>query len=245
MLAIRARLHDASREGNRLEALAAALDLSEVPKRIECFDISHTGGEAAVGACVVFADGRMLKSEYRRYNVTGVTPGDDYASMRQVLTRRYEKVAAGQGARPDLILIDGGKGQLGVASEVLNDVGLADLPALGVAKGEARTPGMEELIFPDARPPLHLGPEHPALLLIQEIRDEAHRFAVGGHRAKRAKVRRSSTLEGIAGIGPVRRKQLLAQFGGLQGVLAATVEDLCRVEGINRTIAERLYQRLH
>lgn len=245
MLAIRSRLQDLSREGNRLEALAAALDLSEMPKRIECFDISHTSGEAAVGACVVFADGRMLKSEYRRYNVAGITPGDDYAAMRQVLTRRYEKVAAGRGVRPDLILIDGGKGQLSVASEVLSDVGLADLPAVGVAKGEARTPGMEDLIFPDTRPPLHLGPEHPALLLVQEIRDEAHRFAVAGHRAKRAKARRVSTLEGIAGIGPVRRKQLLAQFGGLQGVLAATVEDLCRVEGISRAIAERLYQRLH
>jgi len=245
LLAIRTRLQDLSREGNRLEALAAALDLPDAPKRMECFDISHTGGEAAVGACVVFADGRMLKSEYRRYNVAGITPGDDYAAMRQVLTRRYERVAAGQGVRPDLILIDGGKGQLGVAREVLSDVGLADVPTVGVAKGEARKPGMEDLIFADARPPLHLGPEHPALLLVQEIRDEAHRFAVAGHRAKRAKVRRVSTLEGIAGIGPVRRKHLLAQFGGLQGVLAATVEDLCRVDGISRKIAEQIYQRLH
>lgn len=244
-LAIAARLQDASRAGNRLEALAAVLDLPDLPGRIECFDISHTAGEATVASCVVFADGRMLKSEYRRYNVSGITPGDDYAAMQQVLTRRYEKVAAGEGVRPDLILIDGGKGQLGVATEVLIEVGLEDVPAVGVAKGEERKPGMEDLIFNDGRQPLHLGPENPALLLIQEIRDEAHRFAVAGHRAKRAKTRRASSLEDISGIGPARRKRLLAQFGGLQGVLAATVDDLCRVEGISRTIAERIYQQLH
>jgi excinuclease ABC subunit C len=244
-LALRSRLQDLSRAGNRLESLAAALDLPELPKRIECFDISHTAGEAAVGSCVVFADGRMLKSEYRRYNVAGITPGDDYAAMQQMLTRRYEKVAAGEGTRPDLILIDGGKGQLGVARDVLIEVGLEDVATVGVAKGEARKPGMEDLIFADSRPPLHLGPEHPGLLLIQEIRDEAHRFAVAGHRAKRARVRRASTLEEIEGVGPTRRKRLLAQFGGLQGVLAATVDDLCRVDGISRKIAEQIYQRLH
>ncbi len=245
LLAIRARFAEISRTGDRVEALAAALDLPEPPGRIECFDISHTGGEATVASCVVFAEGRMLKGEYRRYNVTGITPGDDYAAMRQVLTRRYSKVAAGEGRRPDLILVDGGKGQLGVARDVLIELGLEDLAMVGVAKGEARKPGLEQLVFTDGRKALALGTEHPGLLLVQEIRDEAHRFAVAGHRARRAKTRRVSTLEGVAGIGPARRKRLLAQFGGLQGVLAATVEDLCRVQGISRKLAEQIHARLH
>jgi excinuclease ABC subunit C len=194
---------------------------------------------------VVFHHHQMQNREYRRFNIDDITPGDDYAAMRQVLTRRYEKVAADEGVRPDLILIDGGKGQLGVAREVLIDLGLEDLLSVGVAKGEERRPGMEALIFPDARPPLHLGLEHPALLLVQEIRDEAHRFAIAGHRARRAKARRTSTLEEVAGVGPARRKRLLAQFGGLQGLLAATVEDLCRVRGISRRLAEQIYRQLH
>jgi excinuclease ABC subunit C len=245
LLAIRARLTEISRTGGRVEALAAALDLAEPPARIECFDISHTGGEATVASCVVFAEGRMLKGEYRRYNVTGIVPGDDYAAMRQVLTRRYSKVAAGEGVRPDLILIDGGKGQLGVARDVLIELGLEDLAMVGVAKGEARKPGLEQLVFTGGRASLALGPEHAGLLLVQEIRDEAHRFAVAGHRARRAKTRRASTLENVAGIGPARRKRLLAQFGGLQGVLAATVDDLCRVQGISRKLAEQIHAQLH
>lgn len=244
-LAIAARLKDRSRGEQRLEALQAALGLAERPARIECFDISHTMGEATVASCVVFAENAMKKSEYRRYNIAGVTAGDDYAAMRQVLTRRYEKVAAGEGICPDLILIDGGKGQVGVAREVLIEVGLEHVPMVGVAKGEERKPGLEDLIFPDGRSPLHLMPDDPALHLIQEIRDEAHRFAIGGHRAKRAKTRGTSRLEDIPGIGPTRRKRLLQTFGGMQGLKAATVEDLCRVDGISLQLAEQIHRALH
>ncbi|HWR87543.1 MAG TPA: helix-hairpin-helix domain-containing protein, partial [Acidiferrobacterales bacterium] len=172
-------------------------------------------------------------------------PGDDYAALSQVLQRRYEKVAAGEGVRPDLILIDGGKGQVGAARAVLIELGLEDLLTLGVAKGEERKAGSEELVFADDRTPLRLGGGHPALNLIQEIRDEAHRFAIAGHRARRAKTRSVSRLEEIPGIGPARRKRLLAQFGGMQGVLAATLEDLCRVDGISRKLAAHIYNRLH
>jgi excinuclease ABC subunit C len=244
-LAIAARLKDRSRSEERLEALQHALGLIDVPSRIECFDISHTMGEATVASCVVFADKGMKKSEYRRYNIHDVTAGDDYAAMRQALTRRYEKVAAGEGTCPDLILIDGGKGQVGVAREVLVEVGLEHVPMIGVAKGEERKPGLEDLIFPDGRAPIHLKPDDPALHLIQEIRDEAHRFAIGGHRARRAKTRATSRLEDIPGIGPTRRKRLLAAFGGMQGVKAATVEDLCRVDGISVALAEQIHRLLH
>jgi len=243
--AIRSRISDASRGKSRVEALCVALSLSEPPERIECFDVSHTSGESVVAACVVRAAERMQKSEYRRYNVTGVKPGDDYAAMRQVLTRRYEKVAAGEGVRPDLILVDGGRGQLAVACSVLVELGLPDIPVVGVAKGADRRPGHEELVFADARPPLQLSSDSPALHLIQEVRDEAHRFAVAGHRARRANSRRVSSLEGIPGIGPMRRRRLLAQFGGLQGVVAATVDDLCRAPGISRKLAEQIFDRLH
>ena len=243
-LAIASRLKDSSRSEERLDALQAALGLAERPARIECFDISHTMGEATVASCVVFVDRAMKKSEYRRYNIADITAGDDYAAMRQVLTRRYEKVAAGEGICPDLILIDGGKGQVGVAREVLIEAGLEHVPMVGVAKGEERKPGLEDLIFPDGRSPLHLMPDDPALHLIQEIRDEAHRFAIGGHRAKRAKARATSRLEDIPGIGPTRRKRLLQTFGGMQGLKAATVEDLCRVDGISQTLAEQIHRSL-
>jgi excinuclease ABC subunit C len=237
-------LQKANAEG-RLEKLRLALGIPEALRRIECFDISHTMGEATVASCVVCVDGAMKKGEYRRYNIAGIAPGDDYAAMRQALTRRYEKVAAGEGVRPDLILIDGGKGQVGAAREVLAEFGLADLPAIGVAKGEERKPGLETLLVPDATEPLILPANDPALHLIQQIRDEAHRFAIAGHRARRAKSRGRSSLEGIPGIGPARRKRLLAQFGGLQGVRAATVEDLCRVDGVSRKLAEAIYNQLH
>ncbi|RLJ64987.1 excinuclease ABC subunit UvrC [Sulfurisoma sediminicola] len=245
-LAIETRRRSKSRAGARLDALTEALGLAEPPARIECFDISHTMGEGTVASCVVCVDGAMKKSDYRRFNIAGIEPGDDYAAMRQALTRRYEKVASGEAAAPDLILIDGGKGQHGVAREVLGELGLAFLPSVGVAKGEERKPGAETL-FRDTRPnePLQLSPDHPGFHLIQEIRDEAHRFAIAGHRARRAKDRGRSKLEDVAGIGPVRRRKLLAQFGGLAGVMGATIEDLCRVDGISRKLAEEIHQQLH
>ncbi|MDD3354445.1 excinuclease ABC subunit UvrC [Zoogloea sp.] len=243
-LALLAREQASTRGELRLEALRDALGLDDIPGRIECFDISHTMGESTVASCVVW-DGKAMKhSEYRRYNISGITPGDDYAAMRQALTRRYEKVASGEGVRPDVILIDGGKGQMGVAREVLAELGLESITMFGVAKGESRKPGLEELVFPDGRDPVHMRPDAPALHLIQEIRDEAHRFAITGHRARRAKTRNTSRLEDIAGVGPTRRKRLLAAFGGMDGVRTATVEDLCRVEGINRLLAEQIYNAL-
>lgn len=244
-LAIQSRLRDTGRIEARLDALREALDLPETPRRIECFDISHTMGEATVASCVVCEDGAMKSGEYRRFNIGGITGGDDYAAMRQVLERRYGRVAAGEGTCPDLILIDGGRGQVGAARAILAEVGLEGVAMVGVAKGEGRKPGLESLVFPDGRRPLQLPPEHPALHLIQEIRDEAHRFAITGHRARRAKARLGSRLEDIPGIGAARRRNLLATFGGLDGVRAATVDDLCRVDGISRKLAEQIYNALH
>ncbi|MBL8481969.1 MAG: excinuclease ABC subunit UvrC [Rhodocyclaceae bacterium] len=243
-IALAARHGSAERGSQRLEALKAALALEEAPRRMECFDLSHTMGEATVASCVVWQEGGMKKSEYRRFNISGIAPGDDYAGMRQVLQRRYEKVAAGEGVRPDLILIDGGKGQLGVAVQVMAELGL-DIPLVGVAKGEERIPGKEELVLPGRDEALLLGASSPALQLIQEIRDEAHRFAIVGHRARRAKKRVASALEDIPGIGPVRRRKLLAHFGGIQGVRAATTEDLCRVGGISQKLAEQIRRQLN
>lgn len=248
-LAVAARRQAKSRASGRLEALRAALELPELPQRIECFDISHTMGEGTVASCVVCVAGAMKKGEYRRFNIEGIQPGDDYAAMRQALTRRYEKVAKGNNegdtAAPDLVLIDGGKGQHGVAREVFAELGLDYLASVGVAKGAERKPGLETL-FPHKRDePLQLAMDNPGFHLIQEIRDEAHRFAIVGHRARRAKARGRSALEDVAGVGPTRRRKLLAQFGGLDGVRAATVEDLCRVEGISRSLAEIIHQQLH
>ena len=242
--AIRARLQDAGRIGSRLEALREALDLPEAPARIECFDISHTMGEATVASCVVCVDGAMKNSEYRRYNIAGITGGDDFAAMRQVLERRYGKLVEGDGVLPDLILIDGGKGQVSAAFGVLSDIGLESVAMVGVAKGEGRKPGLETLIFADEREPLNLASDAPALHLIQEIRDEAHRFAITGHRARRAKARIGSKLDDIPGVGPTRRRKLIEAFGGLDGVRAATVEDLCRVDGVSRKLAEQIYSAL-
>lgn len=243
-LAVEARLRETGRAEVQLDALQAALGMSEHPHRIECFDISHTQGEATVASCVVWEGEGMKKSEYRRFNISGIEPGDDYAAMRQALTRRYEKVAAGESVRPDLILIDGGKGQIGVAWDVLCELGLQSIAMVGVAKGEERKAGLEQLIFTDGRTPLALGGDHPALHLIQIVRDEAHRFAITSMRARRSKTRLTSKLEDIPGVGPTRRKKLIEAFGGLAGVREATIEDLCRVDGINRKMAEQIYNAL-
>ena len=245
LLAIAQRVRDRATQEGRLAALREALALAEGAQRIECFDISHTMGEATVASCVVYDRQQMQKSEYRRFNIRDVTPGDDYAAMRQVLSRRYERVAGEGGRIPDLILIDGGRGQVGAARAALTDLGLHQACVVGVAKGPGRKPGMEELVLESGERTLQLEPAHPGLHLIQQIRDEAHRFAIVGHRARRGKTRTTSMLNEIPGIGAKRRQALIEHFGGLRGVQSAAVDDIAKVAGISRPLAERIYRHLH
>jgi len=236
--------------GTRFEDLQKLLELPEPPRRIECFDISHTRGELTVASCVVFGPEGPEKSHYRRFNIAGITPGDDYAAMHQALTRRFRKVAEGEGAKPDVLLIDGGGGQVAQALDVLQELGVAGIHVVGVAKGPARRAGEETLILAD-RPPgspgreIHPGPTSPALHLVAAVRDESHRFAISGHRKRREKARERSVLEDVPGVGARRRAALLKTFGGLAGVEAAGVEELMRVKGIDRGLAERIYDALH
>ncbi|XOZ34132.1 excinuclease ABC subunit UvrC [Halomonadaceae bacterium KBTZ08] len=241
------RSHLSNRETvyRRLLALRELLEMEEVPARMECFDISHSQGENTVASCVVFDENGPLKSDYRLYNIEGETAGDDYAAMGQVLRRRYRRVKAGDGKRPDLVFIDGGLGQLNVARSAFEELRIDDITLIGVAKGEARKAGMEELIEAVTESRFRVPPDSPALHLIQHIRDEAHRFAITGHRQRRDKKRSSSTLEGIPGVGPRRRKDLINYFGGLQELRKASVGEIAKVRGISDSLAESIHAALH
>jgi excinuclease ABC subunit C len=229
----------------RMQSLSTVLGLDEMPERIECFDISHTGGESTVASCVVFGVEGPLKSDYRRFNIRDIQPGDDYGAMEQALLRRYTRLQKGEGRLPDLLLIDGGKGQVRAATRALEELQIIDVRIIGVAKGPGRKPGLETLHIYGEKEALTLSADSPALHLVQQIRDEAHRFAITGHRQRRAKSRRTSPLEQIPGVGPKRRQQLLQQLGGLREVARAGVDDLARIKGVNRKLAQQIYDAFH
>ncbi|MFR0675253.1 excinuclease ABC subunit UvrC [Enterobacterales bacterium AW_CKDN230030176-1A_HGKHYDSX7] len=243
--ALGARLANRQHMASRFEALAQVLELDEVPQRLECYDISHSSGEATVASCVVFGPEGPIKSDYRRFNIEGVTAGDDYAAMHQALTRRFRRIKDGEGKLPDVLLVDGGKGQLNMAREMMQELGLTDLTLLGVAKGVTRKAGFETLYLNDVAHEFTLKGDSPALHLIQQIRDEAHRFAITGHRARRGKARRTSSLEDVAGVGPKRRRELLKHFGGLQELNRASVDEIAKAPGISKKLAESIYANLH
>ena len=221
------------------------MDLADIPERIECFDISHTFGESPVASCVVFDQEGAIKSDYRRFNIENIQASDDYEAMRQALSRRYQRIQAGEGSFPDLLLIDGGIGQVNAVAEVLLELQIADLMILGIAKGPGRKAGEERLFLWGQQQPIILPPESPALHLLQQIRDEAHRFAITGHRQRRARARNRSPLEDIPGVGDKRRQALLKGLGGLQEVARAGVGDLARIPGISGELAQRIYDEFH
>lgn len=243
--ALHARLASRAQLSSRFIALAEALELETLPQRLECFDISHSSGEATVASCVVMGVEGPIKSDYRRFNIEGVAAGDDYGAMRQALERRLKRLQKGEGKWPDILLVDGGKGQLNMAREVLAELAITDLPLLGVAKGETRKPGFETLYLDTADNAFTLPADSPALHLIQQVRDEAHRFAITGHRAARGKARRTSKLEDIPGVGPKRRRELLKHFGGLQELSRASSEEISKAPGISKKLAEQIYAALH
>jgi excinuclease ABC subunit C len=228
-----------------LAELARELDMPEPPARLECFDISHSGGEGTVASCVVFGPEGPLKKEYRRFNITGITPGDDYGALRQALERRYRRVGEGEVPAPDLLLIDGGLGQISQVHGVLEGLGFGDLELVGVAKGPDRRPGQERLFVFGSPTAVILEARSPALRLVQRIRDEAHRFAITGHRKRRARRYQESVLEVVPGLGPAKRRELLRHFGGLPEIMRAGIPDLTQVKGIGAALARSLYDHLH
>lgn len=244
-VALRSRLASRETVRTRYEDLQERLGLDEMPKRMECFDISHTQGEATVASCVVFNDEGPVSADYRRFNISGITPGDDYAAMHQALSRRYRRLAEGEGVLPDVLFIDGGRGQLHQAEAVLRDFQIQGVTLIGVAKGEGRKAGLETLFISGREQGVLLPPDSPALQLVLQIRDEAHRFAITGHRKRRAKARVSSTLEEVPGLGPKRRQALLQHFGGIRAIATASIEELAKVKGISRRLAETIYRRYH